>query len=1813
MRHKKHHCHQSTAIFTALFFFLAFVQKNANAGVSVSMSASITTEVTGSLDITLDGNWENSGTYTPGSSTITLNGTETQTVSNASGSFNNLTVNKASGDVQVASAITVDATLTLTSGDVDLNGNVITLGTSALLVESAGNTVKGASGHIETTRSLGALTNDNVAGLGFEITTAVSLGSTQIIRAHAPQTGNGNSSIERYFDVTPTNNSGLNASVAYRYDDSELGGQTEANLELYKSIDSGASWTSEGGTADGNANTVTQSGIGNFSRWTAADQSLASPALVADAGQDRGLAAGGAVQIGGSPTASGGLAPYTYAWAPTTGLDDAALANPTASPSVTTEYILTVTDGNNQTAMDTLIVTVVNLGDFIVTTANDIVDGNTTSIADLIANQGTDGKISLREAISATNNTTGADTIRFDSSIDGTPIVLDIGATGEDANVDGDLDITDAGGLVLTGNGESNTIIDGNDTERVFDHSNGDLTMTDITIQNGFAPGNFPGRGGGLRSVVASSAALVLSNCTFTGNDTHRGGGLYTEGPLTNATLTGCTFSNNTASSVGGAIKFDLDEFAQEQLISCTFINNRSTVYGGAVSHGSNRGTLEINGCIFTNNQSDNSAGALDAAAIDAIYIIENSTFAGNSTVGDGGAMRIQNSSQGSMHINNSTISGNTADRDGGGIDFSSSGSPLTIVNSTISGNEAKRHGGGISHDDNNALLHLNFVTITQNIADKDADGTGEGGGIDILRASGTPTVNVHNSIIQGNDDLTSGQTSADDFGNSGGAGTYTTLGGNVFGNGTGNSPGVDDTTDPANLGLLQNNGGTTETHALQTGSAAANFIADCDTVTTDQIGSPRPFGGACDAGAVESNILPSTLVSDAGADKAFCAGGLAQIGGNPTATGGIAPYSYNWSPSTGLDDATIANPTASPSVTTEYIVTMTDANNQTAMDTVIVTVNPNPVADAGADQSIAPGGNVQIGGSPTADGGTPGYTYSWSPTIGLDDETAPNPNASPASTTTYIVTVTDSKGCTAQDDVIVTVEQPKDFIFLAQDEIIIERSKESGSFGDIHSNGNLIIEKGDPSTYTTNLTAVGDIEINKDITIDGDVTAGGSIDNDGTITGAVNANASVAVVNLPAKSFSAGGANHSVGKEQTLTLAPGSYGNVTLGKLSTLKLTSGDYYFTNLLANNREIVFDFDLSSGNPLNINVTSELQFGREVEIHTTNGDDDSRLITFCTLQSQAITIGKEALFIGTLIAPNAKVTFVKNSRIRGCVCAKVIEIERDCLWFYHDGTGGGGTPTPVADAGADETILPGGSVEIGGSPTASGGTSPYSYSWTPTTGLDDATIANPIASPATTTTYTVVVTDANSQTAQDEMTVTVDANIVADAGADQVISPGDMVEIGGSPTASGGTSPYTYSWTPTTGLDDATISNPIASPANTTVYTVIVTDEDGFTGQDEVTVTVNQPQAAKSFVFLAEDEITIEGSEEGGAFGDMHSNGDLTIEKGDPNQYITNLSAVGEITIEKKNTIDGDVTAGGSIDNDGTVTGTINANTSVAVISLPSKNFSTGGSNHNVGSNQILTLTPGSYSNVSLDEGSTLKLSSGEYFFNTLNLEEREIIVDFDLSNGNPVTVNVKTELLFGRELEIRSTNGDADSDLITFCTLQSQRIKIGKEAFFYGSLIAVNAKVTLVKNSQLRGAICAKEIVIDSDCIWLHHDAPGSLPGVGALSKFIAVDNDDVNEASAPTSFALEQNYPNPFNPTTRIAFALPQAAKVTLEIYNILGYKVRTFALGSLNAGFHNVQWDGRNESGRQVVSGVYIYKLQAGEHQEVKRMLLMK
>jgi len=243
-----------------------------------------------------------------------------------------------------------------------------------------------------------------------------------------------------------------------------------------------------------------------------------------------------------------------------------------------------------------------------------------------------------------------------------------------------------------------------------------------------------------------------------------------------------------------------------------------------------NQGTLTLTNIVLSGNSALGGGGGLYSQGT---FTIINSTISGNSGGGGGGGIN----SLGTDTIIGSTLSGNSGDSGGGGI-FKATANTLTIINSTLSGNSTGGSGGGINIF--NGTVKISFTTLSGNSA-------AAGGGI----FSSTTTF-IKNSI----------------FANS-------PSGGNFLNAGTANTSGVNYSTDnsfagftqvtPAqlNLGPLQDNGGLTQTHALQPGSVAIDAAPTCtdvdgNPVNTDQRGVGRPQGSACDVGAFE--FVPCTI-----------------------------------------------------------------------------------------------------------------------------------------------------------------------------------------------------------------------------------------------------------------------------------------------------------------------------------------------------------------------------------------------------------------------------------------------------------------------------------------------------------------------------------------------------------------------------------------------------------------------------------------------------------------------------------------------------------------------------------------------------------------------------------------------------------------------------------------------------------------------------------------------------------------------------------------------------------------------------------------
>ena len=601
------------------------------------------------------------------------------------------------------------------------------------------------------------------------------------------------------------------------------------------------------------------------------------------------------------------------------------------------------------------------------------------------------------------------------------------------------------------------------------------------------------------------------------------------------------------------------------------------------------------------------------------------------------------------------------------------------------------------------------------------------------------------------------------------------------------NQPGSTAFTPAANAGITQATKGIAmlSTTFIATGTAV-DFFSIAGTVTVL-------------SGFELYSVGASALAADAGADKSVSPSvpGIA-IGANPVASGGTGPYTYSWSPATGLSSTTVSNPTASPAASTTYTVTVTDSLSATASDSVVVAY---PLAAlAGAAKVVNPASpSTTIGGSPTANGGSGPYSYSWSPATGLNDATLANPTASPTTTTSYTVTVTDAHSATATATVVVTYAIPDpnlisvDFVY---------------SSGSTPVSGNTVLTSpANPATDPNIKNAAG-------LIYTGQVGSWNTINTGGNN---VN-NSSASQSNL----FNGAGTATTVAFKMGTATSAGSSGggwrNNGLGTIipGSLRQEQAYVYYPALTASH----YNWQLTGLDPgahyqLTLFSDASSNYTNAANSVTPSRDSEGDWNWADIAADSAGSILGDFVTTGT-------------NDVRGLYGLQILKLAMPL----------------AASAGPGKAVSAGlPSVQIGGSPTAVGGNTPYTYSWSPATGLDDATLANPTAAPAATTLYTVTVTDALSATAQASVTVTYTTPpLAADAGPDKSLTPAaPSVQLGGTTgSAIGGFPSYTYSWTPTTGLSDPTVADPVASPTVPTTYTLTVTDAHSTIATDTVTV-------------------------------------------------------------------------------------------------------------------------------------------------------------------------------------------------------------------------------------------------------------------------------------------------------------------------------------------------------------------------------------
>jgi hypothetical protein len=244
------------------------------------------------------------------------------------------------------------------------------------------------------------------------------------------------------------------------------------------------------------------------------------------------------------------------------------------------------------------------------------------------------------------------------------------------------------------------------------------------------------------------------------------------------------------------------------------------------------------------------------------------------------------------------------------------------------------------------------------------------------------------------------------------------------------------------------------------------------------------------------------------------------------------------------------------------------------------------------------------------------------------------------------------------------------------------------------------------------------------------------------------------------------------------------------------------------------------------------------------------------------------------------------------------------------------------------------------------------------------------------------------------------------------------------------------------------------------------------------------------------------------------------------------------------------------------------------------------------------------------------GATLRLTGGRYDFNRL----------WGMANSNlyftaPTEVRVADWCNVDAKAYVGPAPGQASpqvsaADIILYVNGSSvllPAVQLGPQATIRANFYVPNGPTVLQEGTEATGAFIGREIIVRNNCDLTLNSYFLAHPD-GLLAKKQAESSQESSTTTElPKTFALDQNYPNPFNPTTTIRYQLPEQRDVNLVVYNMLGQVVKTLVHEVQPPGIYNARWDGTNNRGMSVASGIYFYRLTAGGFVVSKKMILLK
>ncbi len=583
---------------------------------------------------------------------------------------------------------------------------------------------------------------------------------------------------------------------------------------------------------------------------------------------------------------------------------------------------------------------------------------------------------------------------------------------------------------------------------------------------------------------------------------------------------------------------------------------------------------------------------------------------------------------------------------------------------------------------------------------------------------------------------------------------------------------------------------------------------------------------------------VTSDVIANAGRFKFLCEGESVVLGGAMAGSCGTAPYEFEWSPADGLDDISLPNPTASPSTTTQYVLKVTDDAGGIARDTTYIFIQPQPpAADAGADQTLCAASNATLAASEVIGGSGEWSVVSSPGTVSFTNNNDPTSDVIGLAPGVTILKWTATSGvCVTEDEVTITVDPLPEVSDAGDDQQLCEQSSTTMDANDpgdgvgewsITSGVATIVDVNDNQTEVNDLPTDG-----TPVVLTWTITSGVC----GTSTDDVNI-----VVQTTPPVIDAGADQELCNVDETTLTVTTDAGNApTTSGVWSLESGTANIVSPN---NTTTVVNSLVPGSSATFRYTILGDACDDSEAEVTVTVYEEPSAAqagadLVFCAGETSArlsatpptVGTGEWKIDSGTGSFSNIN---DPTAEISG-LATGVTEL----MWIVSNGACDPSVdvitievndqprvePTSTSICAGDEIQL----LAVGGD----------DYLWSPAEGLSQSNIANPVASPESTTTYEVEIIRANCPNETLEVQVTVNPTpVVVAVPADTTINIGQELQL----QASGATQ---YEWSPATGLDDPTSSNPVASPLESITYTVTGTTDFDCSATASVAITVDE---------------------------------------------------------------------------------------------------------------------------------------------------------------------------------------------------------------------------------------------------------------------------------------------------------------------------------------------------------------------------------